>query len=182
MEHTETSQRTAHHVVNTLCKKKKMLSGFYQFKAITPVQWYPPKVMGRSLKEELQVLVDITWTWVSLALSPGLQVVSHHIVLRSLSQILLELFLLKFSLASRRFQSWIIGLIFFLFLKWNKCFVLGVMHHHSEATTRPHKRYFKPVYPCHQLSWRSSFGCPEVRADEPLPITTLKSLGNPPWF
>lgn len=45
--------------------------------------------MGRSLKEELQVLVDVMWTWVSLSLSPGLQVVSHHMVLRSLSQILL---------------------------------------------------------------------------------------------
>lgn len=83
----ETSQRTAHHVVNTLCTKHPFR--FYQFKAITPVQWYPPKVMGRSLNEELQVLVDIVRTWVSLALSPGLQVVSHHMVLRSLSQILL---------------------------------------------------------------------------------------------
>lgn len=43
--------------------------------------------MGKSLNEELQVHVDIVWTWVSLALSPGLQVVSHHRVLRSLSQI-----------------------------------------------------------------------------------------------
>lgn len=72
-----------------------ILSDFDKFEVITselrcaPVQWCPPKVMGRSLNEELQVHVDIVWTWVSLALSPGLQVASHHIVLRSLSQILL---------------------------------------------------------------------------------------------